>query len=1076
MTDRKRHGLILLVVIGLIAASVVVIATMPTRLGLDLKGGVELVYEAQPTPQSPVDDASIARAIDVMDDRVNQLGVSQAQIQQEGHSLIDVQIPSVHNVTQAEQTVGKTARLAFYDWEANLITPSGTTVADLLKSGISQSDASALAMSQGSSSSAPGGSSATVGGMGFYSAVELASKQPYKASQDNAQDTQYYLFGAPGSSNCQAWAAANHKTAPLNVHCLIASDEPTAGTAYASAVSQLKAGLTPAEVNGAQVLVVKRGTIVLQAAPSNFSRWPSFGSISVKYYVLRDHAALFGNEVTNPQQSTDESGAPDVSFGFTSKGASAFQRATKQIADRGAVLSLTSKTKYPQHFAAVLDNQILSVPSIDFNTNPDGISGSQGVEIYGSFTTQSAQQLATQLRIGALPIKLVRISESQVSATLGSQALHQGLIAGLIGLGIVALFLIAYYRLLGVIAVAGLITYGIYFYSLIKLIPITLTLAGIAGLVLTIGVAADANVVIFERVKEEVRAGRSVRQAIATGYKKGLTAIIDGNVVTIMTAFILFVLATSDVKGFAFTLGIGTIVSLFTAVLATQATLLTLRDSRALAKPAALGAARQKRPWRFDFMGAGRYFFTMSGVILLVGSIAIGTKGLNLGIDFTSGTQISASLNRSANVSQIKSMVNGVGGGGTTTVQAVNGGSLGRYGVQISLKYLNQSNTAKLRNELQAKYGTGQFNTTVIGPTFGSAVAKSAIIALIVSLALISIYITLRFDRKYAVPVLIALMHDLLITAGVYALTGKAVSTDTVAALLTILGYSIYDTIIVFDRVRENVPRMPRAAFSQIVNRSMSEVLTRSLVTTSCTLLPVVALLIFGGSTLQDFAFALLIGVASGAYSSIFIASPVLTHWKEREAGYRARRARIIEERGFVPAYASGGDVEPVVTERTPRERLTVPGQEGVSNAEFEQMTSELGLDDESQGRTPARGRRARGQRAASPGQQATAPSRPAPAPAPREPERQSEPKPAAANPAAQSEPPAAEESKPRTQPSTPAGSESEAQPPAQPVRPDQFEHAPDVAENEGVADVTSGPSAPHRRRQRNRNKHGRRR
>ena len=184
-------------------------------------------------------------------------------------------------------------------------------------------------------------------------------------------------------------------------------------------------------------------------------------------------------------------------------------------------------------------------------------------------------------------------------------------------------------------------------------------------------------------------------------------------------------------------------------------------------------------------------------------------------------------------------------------------------------------------------------NTTSVGPTFGRTVANSAVIAIIASLLVISAYVALRFEWKFAVPVLIALMHDLLITSGVYALTGREVTTATVAALLTILGYSLYDTIIVFDRVRENIPRMPRAAFSQIVNRSMSEVLTRSIATTSCTLIPILALLLFGGSTLQDFAFALLIGVASGAYSSIFIASPVLTHWKERESGFRHRRERI---------------------------------------------------------------------------------------------------------------------------------------------------------------------------------------
>jgi len=213
----------------------------------------------------------------------------------------------------------------------------------------------------------------------------------------------------------------------------------------------------------------------------------------------------------------------------------------------------------------------------------------------------------------------------------------------------------------------------------------------------------------------------------------------------------------------------------------------------------------------------------------------------------------------------------------------------------------------------------------------------------------ISAYIALRFEWKYAVPVLIALMHDLLITSGVYALLGREVTTSTVAALLTILGYSLYDTIIVFDRVRENVPRMPRAAFSQIVNRSMSEVLTRSLATTFCTCLPIFALLLFGGQTLKDFAFALFVGVISGAYSSIFIASPVLTHWKEREAVYVRRRSRIREALGGpVPAYAvatQGGpvDVEPKKKQRSSR-RITepeLPGQ-AVSATEFQEMVREI--------------------------------------------------------------------------------------------------------------------------------------
>jgi len=324
----------------------------------------------------------------------------------------------------------------------------------------------------------------------------------------------------------------------------------------------------------------------------------------------------------------------------------------------------------------------------------------------------------------------------------------------------------------------------------------------------------------------------------------------------------------------------------------------------------------------------------------------------------------------------------------------------------------------------------------------------------------ISLYVALRFDWKFALPVLIALMHDILISVGVYALTGRVVTTDTVAAILTILGYSMYDTIIVFDRVRENIPRMPRAAFSQIVNRSMSEVLTRSIATTSCTLIPIAALLLFGGSELKDFAFALLIGVASGAYSSIFIASPVLTHWKEREHGYRARRTRIVAEYGFVPPYAEGGDVDPAQTKTRRLGRITSPTEENVSNAEFEQMKRDLGIEvaeaKRSRHRTSKVVQRLAGvEESDLPDDEPVPPTTPKPAPA------------RGAAPVAPSPVPPAPAPVPE-----PDGSVAPAPVPA----PDgSVAPAPDIAENDGVARVPQGPASSRRPNNRNRRRrHGR--
>jgi SecD/SecF fusion protein len=1026
MTDRSRNGFILILVVGLVLASLVVIAGIPggtvkphkTRLGLDLKGGVQLIYQGQPTAQTPkVTPDALSRAVDIMRQRVDQLGVSEPEIQTTGGNQISVGLPSVSNTARAEKLVGSTARLEFYDWEANAITPNGKTVASQLQ----VQDPKAEAISQGSNGEPPGNPDA--GSLPLYQAVQLASKQAPEPAPDNARNTpEYFMFGAPGSQACAAAAKAAGRPVTVGERCLLSGPTDT----KADLLDGLPAGVN---ASAGEILTVPRGITVLQAVPKNFTHPLSFDDPAAQFFVLKDHVALFGNDITNPQQSTDQSGNPDVSFGFTSHGKNAFQNVTGNIAHRGQVNSPFGQQQN-QHFATALDTQLVTVPQIDYKQFPDGIPADQGADITGGFTISSAQDLATQLRLGALPIKLKLISESTVSATLGQQALHQGLIAGLAGLLVVVVFLCAYYRVLGVIATAGLLVYAIYFYALIKLIPITLTLPGIAGLILTIGVAADANIVIFERVKEEIRAGRSIRQGIATGYRKGLTAIIDANVVTILTAFILFVLATSEVKGFAFTLGIGTFVSLFTAVMATQAILMTMGNSRTISRPSALGAGGKTRGWTFDFMGASRYFFSMSGVILLIGALAIGGRGLNLGIDFTSGTRITASLVKPADAAQVSAAVSGAGAVGPE-VQKVANKALGNNVFQIASKQLQPAGVNNVRNALNAKFGLKTVDVTSVGPTFGKTVANSAIVAIIASLLLISVYVALRFEWKFAVPVLIALMHDLLITAGVYSLTGREVTTATVAALLTILGYSMYDTIIVFDRVRENIPRMPRAAFSQIVNRSMSEVLTRSLATTSCTLMPILALLLFGGATLRDFAFALMIGVASGAYSSIFIASPVLTHWKEREPQYRARRHRIEDELGEVPPYApTGADIEPARRGSRRPGRITTPQPDTVSAAEFEQMKRDLEVEPE----MPSR-------------QTSTITKRRQPKP---EPKPAPEPKP-----------------KPPADDSGGNGDGVEGT-----GNGGGLQHAPDIAENEGVS-PTPGQKRPAKSKPRNR-RHGR--
>lgn len=913
MNERRRTGLILLLVVGLLIASGLVISQKDTKLGLDLEGGVELVYQGQPTPEVPVvDAASIDRAVDIIRERVDQLGVAEPEIQRAGSDQISVGLPSVQDIERAKNQVGTPAQLFFYDWEENVLTPDGRFVAPLLNA----QDQTATAISQN------GGTSAQ--GQTLFDAVELAARQEPAARGGSRSGSSYYLFDRD-----DRWLAGPEKSEEDLLSAIDRTSLP----------------------EGSQVKEVPQGWVVLQATSTNAGERVDPNDPIARFYVLRDRVALSGSDIKDPTQGFNDLQQPDVEFRFTNRGKDAFQTVTREISQRGQSLALpgTSSQAVAQHFAVALDGRLISVASIDPQRLPDGIDGENGAIIEGGFTIQSAQDLANLLKLGALPIGLDLISQSQVSATLGKQALDEGMVAGLVGLALVALFLIAFYRILGVIATVALLIYGVYFYALIKLVPITMTLPGIAGTILTIGVAADANIVIFERVKEEVRAGRSIPAAISAGYRKGLTAIIDANVVTVMVAFILFMLATAGVKGFAFTLGVGTLVSLFTAVLATQAILVTMGRTRMLARPSALGAGGEGHRWKTDFMGLSKWFFSASGLILLICALAIGSKGLNFGIDFTSGTRITTNLVRPADDAQVRDTLESVGAS-DAKIQRVSNAELGPNVIQISTEQLKPDQVSELRGALERDFGgVSNFTSSSVGPTFGETVANNAIVAIIASLFVISAYISLRFQWRFAVPVLIAVAHDILIVSGIYALTGREVTASTVAALLTVLGYSLYDTIIVFDRIRENMPRMPRAAFSQIVNRSMSEVLTRSLATSFSTGLPILALLLFGGETLGDFAFALFVGVLSGAYSSVFIAGPVLWHWKEREPVYAARRWRIAEENGgVVPPYAAvGTDVEPERRTRR-RGRLTAPDdpERRVSADEFEEMKRDLGVED----------------------------------------------------------------------------------------------------------------------------------
>jgi SecD/SecF fusion protein len=875
-----RRYLIILAALLAAVAGVVALALFRTpTLGLDLQGGLEVILQAKAPKGRQITQADLDRSIEIMRQRIDKIGVSEPVITRQGPNQIAVQLAGVHDAVRAAQIVGQTAQLQFYDLEGDTLPPTAAA------NGAIQPSRQLLPLLQ--------------------SQQKLAEK------------------GTP-----VAWYLYSKENKRLG------------GPADTKEALQREVGTVP---EGAKFLAVPEGRTIL-ACGVGARLCPGVGPPNGTYYYLfkyqptnKEHPVpeLTGSDLKGQgtRQDFGQNNEPIVTLQFTNKGGDRFHDITRLLAQRGlqqanlAGAQGSARDNYKQSFAIVLDGEIRSYPSIDFDTLPDGIAGGRA-EITGLQSIQEAKDLALVLQTGALPVEFVQVERTDISATLGQDSLHQALIAAIFGLAAVALFLLLFYRFLGVVAIIGLGIYGVLLYGAILIFNVTMTLPGFAGLILTIGVAADANIVIFERIKEEVRAGKSVRAAIAGGYRKGFNTIIDANVVTMITAAVLFMAATGGVKGFALMLLIGTLISMVTAVAATRALLGVLAGFRWFNNPAFMGASAQKIPaWqRVNFIGKTKYWFALSAAVLAIGIGSLALQGLNLGIDFKGGSQLAFKTPQPHSVEDVRNEASSLGLS-DAVIQGRGKSQNGNYTqFQMRTKSLSLNQQNDLQTAVKSKLGATSVGVKNVSASFSRQILKSALIAVVVSLLLIVAYVAWRFEFKFAVPVLTALVHDIFITVGIYSVTGREVSTSTVAAVLTILGYSIYDTIIIFDRVRENIPLMRRSSFAAIANQSLWETIRRSLATTFITLLPVTSLLVFGGTTLKDFAFALLVGITSGAYSTIFIATPLLVIIKEREPEFAKRKTAGLREKlefdeGEVPVE----EPEPEIPEEEPVAAGPVP-------------------------------------------------------------------------------------------------------------------------------------------------------
>ena len=534
--------------------------------------------------------------------------------------------------------------------------------------------------------------------------------------------------------------------------------------------------------------------------------------------------------------------------------------------------SEATKENVGKQIAIIYDNQVVSAPNVN-----EQISGGKA-QISGMKDLEEAQNLASYIRIGSLSLELEELRSSVVAAQLGEEAISTSVMAGAIGLIIVILFMIIAYRVPGIVAGIALVLYTVLMLITLNAFDITLTLPGIAGIILGIGMAVDANVIIYARIREEIGAGVSVRSAIKAGFSKAFSAIFDGNITTLIAAFVLMWLGSGTVKGFAYTLALGIVISMFTSLVVSRLIVNALY-AVGIHDPKFYGSTKERKA--INFVGKRKVFFIVSIILILSGPAAMlinsqaGNKALNYSLEFSGGTSTTVTFNEDMDIKTIDSEV-------TPVVEEVTGDKnvqptkvVGTNQVVIKTRSLTQEEREALQNALVEKFGVDEntISTESISSTVSKEMRQDAIVAVIVATICMLLYIWFRFkDIRFASSAVLALLHDVLVVLAFYAIARISVGNTFIACMLTIVGYSINATIVIFDRIRENMHGSRRIDnIEEVVNSSITQTLTRSIYTSFTTFVMVAVLYIMGVSSIREFAAPLMVGILVGAYSSVCV-------------------------------------------------------------------------------------------------------------------------------------------------------------------------------------------------------------
>lgn len=589
---------------------------------------------------------------------------------------------------------------------------------------------------------------------------------------------------------------------------------------------------------------------------ANYELW----SNGEKYeYVLN------GADIKNAQAGMDDTGAIKdyvVSLQFTDEG-------TKKFAD--ATAANVGKPIY-----IIYDNAVVSAPTVQ-EAITDGNAVINQISSY-----EEAEKLANTIKIGALPLELSQLQYNIVGAKLGREAVSTSLKAGAIGLGIICILMIIVYLVPGFIASLALIAYVVILLLILSLRGITLTLPGMAGIILSIGMAVDANVIIFTRIKEEIAGGKNVKNAVTSGFSKALSAIIDGNITTLIAAFVLMILGTGSIKGFATTLMLGIVLSMFTALVITKV-LLNAAVNIGITNVRFYGKARE--PKVRGFVKNSKICCVVSLLVIIAGIVFLPINKsrsgsvLNYSLEFTGGTSTTVTFEEEYTLQRAESEVVPV----ITETIGVSAANIqiqtveGTNQVIFKTTELSDEDSKKLDDALKSKFGVSEISSQSISSTISSEMQKDAVIAILISSVLMLIYIAVRFsDVKFGASAVIALIHDVMIVFAIYSIAQLSVGNTFIACMLTIVGYSINATIIIFDRIRENMKLMDKKTeLADVVNTSIAQTFTRTIYTSLTTFIMVLVLFIMGVASLKEFTFTLMAGIVCGAYSSVCITGPL---------------------------------------------------------------------------------------------------------------------------------------------------------------------------------------------------------